>query len=145
MMKRLVLIPVAAMLALPTLSRADQPADLTLSFDVASREGAVMVALYSSEAAYRSAGEGRREAIVIGAGPVRVEFKGLRPGRYAAQAFQDVDRDGALDSNPFGYPTEPYGFSNGAAPHMGPPAWSDAAFEVKPGANSHTIALRTSR
>jgi uncharacterized protein (DUF2141 family) len=145
MMKRLVLIPLAAMLALPTLSRADQPGDLVLSFDVASREGAVMVALYSSEAAYRSAGEGRREAVVIGGGPVRVEFKGLRPGRYAAQAFQDLDRDGALDSNPFGYPTEPFGFSNGAAPHMGPPAWSAAAFEVKPGANSHTIALRTSR
>ena len=71
MMKRLVLIPLAAaMLALPALSRAADAgaADLTLSFDVASRDGAVMVALYSSEATYRSAGEGRREVIAIGAG-----------------------------------------------------------------------------
>jgi uncharacterized protein (DUF2141 family) len=51
-----------------------------------------------------------------------------------------VDGDGRMGTNPFGMPTEPYAASNNARGEMGPPAWSDAAFEVS-GETIQTITI----
>ncbi|MYE01735.1 MAG: DUF2141 domain-containing protein, partial [Alphaproteobacteria bacterium] len=48
-------------------------------------------------------------------------FAGLAPGEYAIAAFHDEDRDGDLDTNLLGMPTEGYGFSNEARGAFGPP------------------------
>ena len=66
---------------------------------------------------------------------------GLAPGRYAIKAFHDVDGDGRMGTNPFGMPTEPYAASNNARGNMGPPAWSDAAFEVPAGETAQSITI----
>jgi uncharacterized protein (DUF2141 family) len=66
----------------------------------------------------------------------------LPPGTYAVRAFQDVDENGKLNTNPFGLPVEPYGFSHDAQPNMGPPTFDAAAFEVKAGANAQAIHLK---
>ncbi len=63
-------------------------------------------------------------------GQVRVVFKGLAPGQYAATAFHDLDGNGKLSANMFGLPTEPYGFSNNARGSFGPPAFKDAAITL---------------
>jgi uncharacterized protein (DUF2141 family) len=60
----------------------------------------------------------------------RVVFHDIAPGRYAVAAFQDSNRNGKLDKNLFGVPTEPYGFSRDARGRMGPPSFEAAAFEV---------------
>lgn len=132
----------ALVVAVPAMGRSQTPAALSLSFDVDRREGAVLIALYSSEAAYAARGGGLTQAVAVGAGAVRLDFTGLAPGRYAAMAYQDLNGDGMLNTNPLGMPTEPFGFSNGAQPRMGPAPWSEAVFEVAPGPNVHTIALR---
>ena len=72
---------------------------------------------------------------------ITTTFTGLVPGRYAIKAFHDVNGDGKMGSNPFGMPTEPFAFSNNAHGVMGPAKWDAAAFEVKAGDNSHTIAI----
>ena len=46
-----------------------------------------------------------------------------------------------MDANPFGLPTEPYGFSNNAVGNMGPASWDRARFTVS-GATAQTIRLR---
>jgi uncharacterized protein (DUF2141 family) len=63
-------------------------------------------------------------------GQVRLVFKGLAPGQYAATAFHDLDSNGKLNANLMGLPTEPYGFSNNARGNFGPPAFKDAAVTV---------------
>lgn len=51
----------------------------------------------------------------------------LPPGRYAIRVFQDINGNGKVDTNLFGMPTEPIGFSNDAMGSMGPPSFDAAA------------------
>jgi uncharacterized protein (DUF2141 family) len=63
-------------------------------------------------------------------GQVRLVFKGLAAGQYAATAFHDLDSNGKLNANLMGLPTEPYGFSNNARGNFGPPAFKDAVITL---------------
>jgi uncharacterized protein (DUF2141 family) len=63
---------------------------------------------------------------------LKVHFKDLPPGQYAAVAFQDLSGNGKLDKNLFGIPREPYGFSNLARGTAGPPRFADAAVTLAP-------------
>lgn len=51
----------------------------------------------------------------------------LPQGTYAVAVFIDVNSNAKLDSNMFGYPTEPYGFSNNAKGSFGPPGFKEAS------------------
>lgn len=62
-------------------------------------------------------------------GTTVVTIPGLPPGRYAAQAFQDLNGNGKIDRNFLGIPKEPVGFSNDAPIRMAPPRFADAGFE----------------
>ncbi|WP_371514874.1 DUF2141 domain-containing protein [Brevundimonas denitrificans] len=57
------------------------------------------------------------------------------------RAFHDVNGDGEMNTNPFGMPTEPFGFSNNAVGNMGPASWARAHFAVS-GETRQTITLR---
>ena len=145
-MTRLPLIAFAAAVGLfapAAAALAQSPSDgaVTLTFETGARTGAVMVALYDSEAGY--AGDrpigGRR--LDVAAGEVTVTFEGLPAGDYAAKAFHDVNGDGEMNTNPFGMPVEPYAFSNNAVGNMGPASWERARFTVS-GATAQTIDIR---
>lgn len=60
-------------------------------------------------------------------------------GEYAISAFIDVNRDGALNSNFFGKPTEPYCFSKGFKPKLSAPEYQDCAILIN---GSSTIELQ---
>jgi len=145
----------AAILSIATLSQAvavppagAQPvaesaaASLTVTFTgLKSADGALMVALYDSEAAYAGGQPAQATRIAADIGGAQAVFAGLKPGRYAIKAFHDLNGDGRLNVNPFGAPTEPYAFSNNAHANMAPPSWSEAAFTVGAGANVQTIVI----
>ncbi len=63
-------------------------------------------------------------------GQVRIVFKGLAAGQYAATAYHDLDSNNKLNTNIVGIPTEPYGFSNNARGSFGPPSFKEAAITV---------------
>ena len=128
--------------ALPPAADSAPAAELTVTFEVAQPAGDIYVGLYSKEASYTANQSEVARAVKVTAGPIRVVFGGLAPGRYAVKAFQDLDGDKQLDVNPFGMPTEPFGFSNNAEPRFGQPPFADAAFELAPGANTQTIRMR---
>lgn len=114
---------------------------VSLTFETGADTGAVMVALFDSEATYaggRPVGQARLD---VAAGERTATFAGLPAGEYAAKVFHDVDGDGGMDTNPFGMPTEPYAFSNNAVGNMGPASWERAHFTVS-GATAQTIRLR---
>jgi len=128
----------AALVAQP--ARADT-GSLTINVTNLESQGAVLVQVFASEAAYRGG-----EAVAVGMAPISadtasVEIPNLAPGQYAFRMFHDVNGDGEMNTNPFGIPTEPFAFSNNARGSFGPASWADAAFTLNIGANVQQIAL----
>ena len=70
---------------------------------------------------------------------VRIE---VPPGTWAAQAFHDENRNGIIDRNFFGIPTEGLGFSNDARFNFGPPSFAAAAFQLGPAGGRIHFSLR---
>jgi uncharacterized protein (DUF2141 family) len=126
-----------------------QSTDATLSVHfvgLKSAQGAVMVALFNSEAAYENSTAATTTALralklEISNGTALATLQGLAPGQYAIKAYHDINGDAKLNFNLFGMPTEPVAFSNDAPVHMHAPSWSQTAFTVHPGENSISIHL----
>lgn len=62
-------------------------------------------------------------------GEVTLTIANIPPGRYAAQAYHDRNRNGKADRNFIGMPTEDVGFSNNALVKLAPPEFARAAFD----------------
>ena len=135
------ILAVAALLAFAAPAFA-QSADnrLTLTFETGAETGAVLVALYDSEAAYEGGAPTRVAQVNVAAGQREAVFD-LPAGTYGMKAVHDVNGNGKMDVNPFGMPSEPYAFSNNAVGNMGPARWDRAHFEVS-GATAQTIRIR---
>lgn len=133
----------AAVLAAPAVHAQEALGDLALSFPaLKTAQGKVMIAVYDSAQGW-SSGKPVRVATASAADAAPgAKIVALPPGTYAVRAFQDVDGDGKMGTNPFGLPTEPFGFSRDAQPNMGPPSFDAAAFELKAGANTQVIHLQ---
>jgi uncharacterized protein (DUF2141 family) len=103
--------------------------------------GTARVRLDASAAAYdRDEAGPRAAARPITEGTAIWTVDALPWGLYAARAFHDEDDDGSLDTNLFGVPSEPFGFSNDASARFGRPDFDDAAFRFA--APRDTIRLR---
>ena len=138
-------LAVAALLAFasPAFAQsASSAADnrLTLTFETGAETGAVLVALYDTEAAYEGGAPARVAQINVAAGQREAVFD-LPAGTYGVKAVHDVNGNGKMDVNPFGMPSEPFAFSNTAVGNMGPAKWDRARFEVS-GATAQTIRIR---
>ncbi|MGP9820126.1 DUF2141 domain-containing protein [Salinarimonas sp. NSM] len=78
-------------------------------------------------------------------GTLAFRFDDVAPGRWAVAAYQDVNGNGALDTQPilvWQLPSEPYGFSNDVG-RFSPPTFSGAAFELP--ASGGTVSVRLGR
>ncbi len=62
---------------------------------------------------------------------VTVQFNSLTPGSAAVRLFHDENKNGKLDTNFFGIPTEGYGFSNNPRSRFGEPPQEDRLFELR--------------
>lgn len=127
--------------------------DLKVTIDgVRSDSGALMIGLYDSPAGFDRAikhstaagllnDESRRVGASLRAmsGSQSIIFTELPPGRYAVIAFHDENDNGRLDENPWGVPSEGYGFSNNAQGFLGAPSF-DAACVSLDGADA-SIAI----
>ena len=135
--------PIAALAqAAAPAAEAPQGASLTLTFSgIKTPTGALMVAVYDSQAGYESGKAARQEMIAVTGESATLTLEGLAPGTYAIKLFHDVNGDGKMNANPFGMPTEPYAFSNDAKGSMGPAKWDAASFTVLAGGNAQTIHI----
>lgn len=73
---------------------------------------------------------------------VQLEVKNLPYGKYAVAVIHDEDENGKLNTNPVGYPTEKFGFSNNPKTYFGPPSFDKAAFDHKSTSQTIKISLR---
>lgn len=58
-------------------------------------------------------------------------------GLFAMSAYHDENANGDFDKNAFGLPAEPWGISNNPKVRFGPPAVTEALFEVGGNAGAH--------
>jgi uncharacterized protein (DUF2141 family) len=58
----------------------------------------------------------------------RCDFADIPPGTYALAVIHDENKDGKLEANWVGVPTEGYGFSNDAKALMSAPSFDVASF-----------------
>lgn len=117
---------------------------LQLSFNnIREAKGAVYIAVFSCESDFLNTDKvvARRIVPVQQTGNLEVSLEGLPPGQYAVSSFQDVNGNGKLDTNLFGIPTEPYGFSNNARPKFRAPNWMEAAFQLNANSRWQQITL----
>ncbi len=117
---------------------------LTVAFTVTDAPtGQIMLSLFDSEGAYDGGGKPVAQAAVpVQDGKAVARFEGLAPGHYAIKSFHDINGDGAMNSNPFGMPTEPFAFSNNAPAQGGPAKWQAANFAVTGGEATTNITIR---
>ncbi len=80
-------------------------------------------------------------AIEIRDTQARCDFVGIPPGTYALVVIHDENRNGKLDTNWMGVPTEGYGFSSGAKATLSAPSFSDASLRYDGGTLDLTISL----
>ena len=131
-----------AALVAPAARAQEALGDLTLSFPgLATQSGKVLIAVYDSAQGWASGKAARIAVANASDAEPSAKIPALPVGTYAVRVFQDVDGDGKMSTNPFGMPTEPYGFSRDAMGAMGPPTFDAAAFAVKAGANAQTLHL----
>ena len=58
-------------------------------------------------------------------------FPELAQGKYAVAVYHDENKNGKLDKNYLGIPTEAYGFSNNARRTFSAPSFEEAAIDLK--------------
>jgi len=145
-MSRPLILALALTCALSSTPSVSQPggggATVRVRFEGLRPEGAVSVALFPHETAWRSRDGARSLIQPVQGGHAEATFTGLAPGRYRVMAYHDRNGDGRLNTLPVGLPTEPYGFSNNARGTFGPPGWRAASFAAAEGETVHAIRLR---
>ncbi len=118
------------------------PLEETLTVEVKGierSEGTIMIAVYDTKDTFLS-----KE--VVASGMCKVADNGslscpisMPYGTYAISLFHDLNGDEELNTNFFGIPKEPYGFSNDAKGTMGPPSFEKASFVFNK--ENETIAI----
>lgn len=85
---------------------------LTLRVETQSATGTLRAAVFNSQQAFEA---DRIVANVMGpavVGVTELHMENLEPGTYGLAIFQDLNGNEELDTNLFGAPNEPFGFSN---------------------------------
>ncbi|MEL6195877.1 MAG: DUF2141 domain-containing protein [Myxococcota bacterium] len=116
-----------------SLLAASEPNSVTVSIQkLESNEGQVLCALFASKdgfpAELKRAKSVQRATIKQKKASCR--FESVVLGRYAVAVIHDEDKDGELDTNFLGIPSEPVGVSNNVRGSFGPPKFRDASFQV---------------
>ncbi len=107
--------------------------DVTVTNIKVKKGGIVKIGIYEKEGFPTVGKEIKGTDVVVEKGVVTITIEDIPAGTYAIAVFQDKDSDGKLDSNLFGAPTEPYGFSNNIYGMFGPPDFEEVSFIVEDG------------
>ncbi|WP_144604350.1 DUF2141 domain-containing protein [Algoriphagus algorifonticola] len=98
-----------------------------------SNQGMVRILIFDQESGFP---DNRKKALKSISLPIKnqeskIAILDLKPGKYSISTFHDEDENGELNKNPFGYPSEKYGFSNNPRVIFTPPSFEKCSFELK--------------
>lgn len=128
------------------LQGSKKPPELALTFsNIQQAQGSIYIALYDNEAAFLNPEKMRDKRVVAirNTGNLNISFPNLAEGDYAISCFHDLNDNGKLDTNVFGVPSEPFGFSNNARPNFRAPNWAEAMFQHRNSQRPAAILLKT--
>ncbi|HKO47046.1 MAG TPA: DUF2141 domain-containing protein [Polyangiaceae bacterium] len=113
-------------------AEAEEPASV-LEFGTSTRngEGVVRCGLFTENGWLKSPVQAAVAS--IRGRTARCVFKGVAKGVYGISAFHDENKNGKLDTNFIGLPTEDYCASRDARGSFGPPSFADAKFSYAGG------------
>ncbi|MBW4476865.1 MAG: DUF2141 domain-containing protein [Tolypothrix brevis GSE-NOS-MK-07-07A] len=114
-------------------AKAVSKSSLTVTIDgLKSQRGQVCLSLFSGGRGFPSSSTSAVAArcVKVENTPLTVKFDNLKVGNYAIAVFHDTNGDGTLNRNPFGIPTEEFGFSQNPKILTGAPKFGDSAFLV---------------
>ncbi len=106
-------------------------------------DGVVRACMTTAEANFpkcRGVAGARGETVAAHAGTVSFTFFAVQPGHYAVALLHDENANGKADRALGMMPKEGFGFSRDAKVRMGPPKFSDAAFDI--GTQDRTLTIR---
>ena len=116
------------LLLLPTLLFSQNKLVVNVK-NVVSSTGKISIAVYNSSKDFLSFDHSFKvesnQAVKL---ETVMEFANLPPGTYALAVFHDENANGKLDTNFFGIPKEPVGFSIGKMKTFGPPSFQECSF-----------------
>jgi len=122
-------------------SPTPQPLSLTITSSV-PEAGNLHLAIYDSGEGFAS----RKELLSIvrpsTGKPVSLEVNLPASGKYVLAAFHDLNGNGKLDTNLFGAPVEPYGFSEQPPSKWREPRFEEIATSVTTGSETIRIDLK---
>jgi len=108
--------------------------------NIQESKGDIYLGVYNSETGFPDQNKTYKNTIVQAeTGSVTITLD-LPSGDYAISVYHDANRNGKLDKNMFGAPTEYYGFSNNARSLFSAPGFDDCKVEV-PNTKAITIDL----
>lgn len=132
----------AAAVVLCALAGPATAATLTVDVgNVAEAKGQIRIAVYDEETWLDTERWIAAQRIPAAGGNVTATFE-LPSGVYAVAVLHDLNANGKMDYRFLRLPKEPYGFSNGVVPRLGPPAFEDAKFILGDEGASVGIELR---
>ncbi|MCP4442118.1 MAG: DUF2141 domain-containing protein [Aureispira sp.] len=102
--------------------------DLTINIEKFEQlTGKLYIAVYNKKEDFRKEDKIYKYQILpIHETKKTIIFKNLPKGIYAISTYHDVNENGKLDTNFWGIPKEPYGFSNNPRIFMGPPSFVES-------------------
>lgn len=141
-----ILIIITSLIALHSLTaQTGVTGDLTIRVEAfRPGQGDLVVALFNSRESF----EKQEEPVYFKKTPalpsgeyMDIIFSGMLPGSYAVAIYQDLNKNGRIDKNMLGVPTEPYGFSGEGNHRWRPPGFGAARFEKGSGSVLQRIRL----
>lgn len=94
---------------------------------IPNTKGTLFIGLFNSSATFPNYGKQYKGVVVTHEGKSHVyKFKNLPKDTYALAIYHDENKNGKLDKNLFGAPTEAYGFSNNARESFSAPSFEAA-------------------
>lgn len=113
-------------------AKDDAKATLTLRLAVRDDRGRVGCVLFNSDKGFPDDASAalQRKWCAIQETESTCNFDPVPAGSYAVACFHDENKNGKLDKNLFGVPTEGTAASNNARGSMGPPSYDDAKFTL---------------
>jgi uncharacterized protein (DUF2141 family) len=140
-MKKLNILITLLCLGFAGIATAQSTANLTVTItNIKSTEGRIVVSIFNSKETFL----GKHYMQQISAaetGSMEFEFKELPQGSYTISTYHDKNKNGELDKNFIGIPSEPYGISMEGKSNYGPPSYQKAVFSMDGKSKNLTIQL----
>ena len=107
--------------------------EVTVSGINVKNEGILKIGVYDQDGFPTVGKSVAGKNITVSEKEVTIILKDIPVGTFAIAVFQDEDSNGELNTNFFGAPSEPYGFSNNKYGTFGPPDFEDVSVVIEDG------------